>query len=294
MTYLANLLVQGALSGVVYAVVAVAFIVVHKSTRMANFALGEWVMLGALLTGAGFNLLPFGLVGALVLAVAGMFGLAALLNGMVLGQLIGRPAITVIMVTLGLGAVLRGLEALILRRLPTGLPDVLPAAVIEIAGVSIATQRLWAAVIAALCIASVGFLYGRTRVGIALRALADDQRAGIALGIDTDRYFTIAWGLAAVLCVVAGVLWTTTTGGGFGLALVGLKVFPIVVIGGLDSLGGALVAAVLVGIVESLAGGYLDPILGSGFGGLAGFMLLLIVLLARPHGLLGRAPAERI
>jgi branched-chain amino acid transport system permease protein len=294
MSYLATLVVHGALAGAVYALIAVAFIVVYKAARMANFALGEWVMLGALLTGAAANVLPFGVLVAMVIASGGLVLLANAFSRLVLARLIGRPAIAVIMITLGLGALLRGLDGLILRRLPTGLPALAPVEAIEVAGLALPASRLWAAAIAIACIGAVALFYRWSRAGLALRALADDSRAALVAGIDAERYVALAWSLAGLLCVVAGVLWSTAAGGGFGLALVGLKVFPVVVIGGLDSIGGAVVAAALVGIVESVASGYLDPLIGAGFGGLAGFALLIGVLLVRPHGFGGRAPAERV
>jgi branched-chain amino acid transport system permease protein len=129
---------------------------------------------------------------------------------------------------------------------------------------------------------------------VALRAVADDRHAAMASGIDVHRYVALAWAMAGVICVMAGALWTSVTGGGFGMVLVGLKVFPIVMIGGLDSIAGTIVGAVLVGVLESLAAGYLDPLLGAGFGSIASWLMLIGMLFVRPYGLFGQPQVERV
>jgi branched-chain amino acid transport system permease protein len=145
-----------------------------------------------------------------------------------------------------------------------------------------------------VAIAAVSAFFRWTRTGVALRALADDQQVALAVGIDVHRHLAIAWGLVAVLAVVGGTLWTLVTGVGFGLALLGLKVFPVVVIGGLDSLLGSIVGAVAIGVLESLTAGYVDPVLGAGFSSVAPYVLLLGVLFVRPYGLFGRPDARRV
>jgi branched-subunit amino acid ABC-type transport system permease component len=163
------------------------------------------------------------------------------------------PVITLIMITLGLGAVLRGLGAVIFARVPGAISLPIPADPIIIDGVPIATDKLVAAIVAALCIALVGTFYQYSRTGLALQALADDRQTAMSVGIDIDHHLLIVWAIAGVISVAAGVLWTFVSGGGFGVALVGLKVFPIVIIGGLDSILGAIVGAMIIGVLESLA-----------------------------------------
>jgi branched-chain amino acid transport system permease protein len=144
------------------------------------------------------------------------------------------------------------------------------------------------------CIATVSVALQRSRTGVALRAIADDQQSAMAVGIDLHRYFGLTWALMGVISVLGGTLWTVVAGGGFGMALVGLKVFPIVIIGGLDSIGGTIVGAVLVGVLESLAAGYVDPVVGGGFSNIASYLVLLTLLFVRPYGLFGRPDARRI
>ena len=294
MQFFFALLVQGALSGAVYALIAQAFVVVYKASRLANFSLGEWVTLGAALVGVGVAALGLGFGLSVLLALGGVFCLASAFNRVALRHLGGRPLITGIMLTLGLGAMMRGGMAIGLRDVPHSVPTLLPSGFWMLGGVAMPLDRIVAAAVALLAVVAAGLFYRLSRAGLALRALADDPTAAMVSGINPDRYITLAWALAGLYALIAGLLWAMLTGGGFGLALVGLKVFPVVVIGGLDSFEGAVLAALLVGLVESLASGYGDPVLGSGFGALAGLMLLFGTLYLRPHGLLGTSRVERI
>ena len=294
MAFLAALVVDGALAGAVYALIALAFVVVYKASRMINFALGEWVMLASRLVASGLHAFGLGLAGALAFGAVGMAAMALAFNRVVLRRLVARPLISMIMVTLGLGALIRGSSALVFAGIPGGIPLPLAREPLMIHGLAVPADKLAVAAIAALCIAAVAWFFQRGRTGVALRALADDQQAAMAVGIDIQRHFAITWVLASALSVLGGALWTAVNGGGLGLVLVGLKVFPIVVVGGLDSIPGTIVAAILIGVVESLAAGYLDPLLGGGFSAIASYLMLLAVLLVRPYGLLGRADVERV
>ena len=292
--FFASLIVDGALAGAVYALICLAFVVVYKASRMINFALGEWAMLGSRLAATGMYGLELGLTGAIGFAGASMVGVGLAFNRVVLRRLVGRPLISLIMVTLGLGALMRGAAALLFRGIPAAAPLPIPRDPLDVLGVMISMDKLAAAFVAVLGIALVNWFFHRSRTGVAMRAIADDQQAAMAVGIDVDRHFAITWAMVGILSVVAGTLWTLVAGGGFGVALVGLKVFPIVIIGGLDSIAGTIVGAILVGILESLAAGYLDPHLGGGSGTMASYLLLIGMLFVRPYGLFGRPPAERV
>jgi branched-chain amino acid transport system permease protein len=294
MWYFIALLIDGALAGAVYALVALAFVLVYKAAAMMNFALGEWVVFGAALAGTGFHSLHLGAIGALVFAAVGMMLLAAGFYRLVVRRLVAHPAISAIMVTWGLGMVMRGSGLLLFSGTPTLFPSAMLSEPVVIADVAIATGKLAAAGIAAACVALIGGFWRFSRTGIALRAIADDPRAAMASGIDVDRQLTIVWSLAGVVALIAGVLWTLVIGGGFGVALIGLKVFPIVILGGLDSIPGTIVAAIAVGVLESLGAGYLDESLGPGFGRIAPYIVLLAMLMVRPHGLFGQPRVERV
>ena len=292
--FFAALVVDGALAGAVYALVGLAFVVVYKASRAINFALGEWVMFASRVAALGPHALGLPVAGALGLAAAAMVALAIAFNRVILRPLVGHPAISLLMVTIGFGAVLRATATLAFSGVPRAVPLPIPQEPIDLAGMPVAADRLVAALVAVACIAAVSFVFHRTRTGVALRALADDQQVAMTVGIDVDRHLAITWAMAGVLAVVAGVLWAFIAGSGLSLALVGLRVFPIVVIGGLDSIPGTIIGAMVVGVLESLAAGYLDPVLGAGFSTVSPYAILLAVLFVRPHGLFGRVDVRRV
>ena len=292
--FLASLVVDGALAGCVYALVALVFVVVYKASRMMNFAVGEWVTVAARLVAYGSHGLGLGVAGGLGLGCAGMAALAVAFNATVVRRLIGQPLISLIMVTIGLGTLMRGAAALVFAGVPAGVPFAVTLEPVLIAGVPVSSHRLVAAAIALVSIAVLGGFFHGTRTGLALRAVAGDQQVAMAVGIDLRRYFAITWVVAGALSVLAGTLWTVVSGGGFGLQLLGFKVFPIVIVGGLDSIPGTVVGALVVGVVESLAAGYVDPVAGSGFSQVAAYLVLVAALLLRPHGLFGHPDIRRI
>ena len=294
MTFFVALIVDGVFAGVIYTLVALAFVIVYKASRMVNFALGEWTMVAAALAGAGFHLLGLGIAGSLAAASAGMIALGVVFNRVVLRSLIGRPLISLIMVTLGLGAFLRGAASLGLAGIPHRIPLPIPPEPVVMEGLILSAEKLVTAMVASAAIMGVTWFFHGSRAGLALRAIADDQQVAMAMGIDLQRYFTITWALVGVIAVLAGTLWSVAGSGGFGLVLLGLKVFPIVIIGGLDSIPGTVAGATLVGVLESLAAGYLDPLLGGGFSNVAAYLVLIAMLFVRPYGLFGRADIARV
>jgi branched-chain amino acid transport system permease protein len=291
--FLATVVIDGALTGSLYALVAVAFVVVYRASRMINFALGEWAMLGSRLAAAG-TLAGLGLVGGVAGASIAMVALGTLFSHLVLRRLLGQPLIALIMVTLGLGALVRGAVPVALSAVPGGPRLPLPGDPLVLSGVIVPLDKLLAAGVAvAVVVAATAYLRW-SRTGLALRAIADDQQVALAMGIDVQRHFAITWSIVGVLSVLGGVLWTAVAGGGLGLVLVGLRVFPIVILGGLDSVAGTLVASLLLGVLENVAASYLDPHVGGGFSTIASYLVLVAVLFVRPYGLLGRAEVARV
>jgi branched-chain amino acid transport system permease protein len=292
--FFVSLLVDGALAGAIYALIALAFVVVYKASRMVNFALGEWAILGTRLVATGLYVVGLELPGSVGVACAATIGLAIAFNRLVLYHLVGRPLVSVIMVTLGLGAVLRGAIPLVFGGIRGTVPLPISPEPLVVYGVLVSTEKLVAAAIATVAIAALTWFFRGTRTGLALKAIADDQQAAMAMGIDVHRHFSITWAIMGALSVVAGTLWTFAFGGGFGVVLIGLKVFPIVIIGGLDSIPGTLVSAMAIGVLESLAAGYLDPVAGAGLSSIFPYFVLLAMLSVRPHGMFGRPAVERV
>jgi branched-chain amino acid transport system permease protein len=293
MLFFVALLVDGILAGSVYALVALAFVVVYRTSRIINFSLGEWVTFASRLVGTGAHSLALPLVGALAFASAGMAALAVTFNRVVLHRLIGHPPIALVMVTIGFGAVLQASTVLFFPAGSGAIPLPVSSEPIEIGGLFLVPGKLVAAAAAGLGVLIVAAVY-RTRTGLALRAIADDPQAAMATGIDIDRHFVLTWSMAGAIAVVGGTLSTAVWGGGLSLVVIGLKVFPIVVLGGMDSLAGTVVGALLIGVLESQAAGYLNPLLGAGFSSLALYLVLLGVLLVRPYGLFGTPSIERV
>jgi branched-chain amino acid transport system permease protein len=208
--------------------------------------------------------------------------------------MVGRPLISLIMVTLGLGALIRGAAPLVFGAVPGAIPLPIPSDPLDVYGVLVPVGRLVAATIAITCITAVSAFFRFSRTGLALRAISDDQQVAMAMGIDVHGHVALTWAMVGVISVFTGALWTFTSGGGLGVVIIGLKVFPILVVGGLDSVPGIMVGAVLIGVLESLAAGYLDPLLGAGFSSIAPYLLLLAVLFVRPYGMFGRPTIERV
>jgi branched-chain amino acid transport system permease protein len=288
------LVADGALAGSLYALVALAFVVVYKASRMINFAVGEWTMLGARAAAAASYTFGLGLGGALAVGCAGLVALALFFNQVVLRPLLRSSLLSLIMLTLGVGIFMRGAATVVFAGVPGRIASPFPLDPLVVGGVPLSVDKIVAAAIAVACIAALSWFFHGSRTGLALRAVASDQQVALAVGIDLHRHFAITWALVGVLSVLAGTLWSFASGGGFGIELLGFKVFPIVILGGLDSLPGTIIGAFAVGILESLVAGYLDPIVGGGFSHVASYLLLIATLFVRPWGLFGRPDIERV
>jgi branched-chain amino acid transport system permease protein len=238
--------------------------------------------------------LGLGFGAALVTACAGAVALATAFNRVVLRRLIDRSLLTLIMVTIGLGMLMRGSATLAFAGLPGRIASPLPLEPVVIRGIPVSPEKLVAAAIAGVCIAALSWFFHGSRTGLALRAISDDQQVAMAVGIDLPRHFAITWGVVGVVSVLAGTLWSIASGGGFGVELLGRRVFPIVIIGGLDSLPGTIIGAFIVGILESLTAGYVDPLVGGGGSHVASYLVLIAVLFVRPYGLFGHPAVERV
>jgi branched-chain amino acid transport system permease protein len=292
--FIAILLANGLLVGSMYALVALGFVLIYKATDAINFAQGEFVMFAGFLAAGATHLAGFPWWISALLAVLGMVVFAFGLERVVLRPLLGRPIIAVIMATLGLGFVLRGVATLAFGGgtqtipLPVGDepillgPLILPPIQLVGAGVSLAFLGIF------------GWFFLKSRIGVAMRAVADSQQVAMAMGINVRRYFALAWALAGVVSALGGVLWGAMLGVDNQLALVGLKVFPVMILGGLDSILGAVVGGLIVGVVESLSAGFLDPLVGGGTKDFIPYLLMIAVLMVRPEGIFGRRRIERV
>lgn len=293
MEKLIQLTLSGVANGAIFALVALGFVLIYKSSDVINFAQGELLMIGAYLTYMTVEQIgiwwPVGVVVAVVLAaVAGV-----LIQQLVLRPLIGEPAISVIMVTIGLSSLLRAIIGAIWGVTPLPAPQFLPRDTVTILGASVGVDKLIAIVLALLLFGLLTLFFRRSSEGIAMRAVADDQQAALSMGISVTRVWAVAWAIAAVTAAVGGILLMSIFGGvGGTIGRVGLLVFPVVILGGLDSIPGAIVGGLIIGLLQAYAGGYLPPELG--LGEVAPFVVLLLILLIRPYGLFGQRIIERV
>jgi len=289
-----QLVVTGLVIGSVYALVALGFVLIYKATSVINFAQGEFLLVG------GYICLwltvdcrvPF--IWSFVLTMGFSVILGLLVERMVLRPLIGEPIITVIMVTIGMATVLRSLVTLFWGTQIRVFPQIFPQEPLSVAGIVISKVYLWtmAAAFIFMMVFSIFFKYSRT--GIAMRATAADQQVAQSMGISVKRIFAVSWCVAAVVSSVGGILIGNINGINITLAGFGLKVFPAVILGGLDSIPGAIIGGLTIGILENLMGGYLDIYLGGGVKEVAPFIVLVIILMIRPYGLFGTVEIERV
>jgi branched-chain amino acid transport system permease protein len=290
---LLELAVNGVFVGVMYALVAAGIVLIYKTSGIANLAQGALAMTGAYFAWIGGTLAGLPMWIAAPLAALIMFAIGAMIERFAMRRMIGQPLIMAIMLTMGMEIMLRGLMPGIfgasVKKISIGIPN----APIILGDILINRTLLIGGLISfALIVASI--LFFNSRLGVVMRAVSDDQAASWSVGIRVERAIAIAWGLSAVMATTAGVLWGATQGIDWSLSLLLIKALAIAILGGLDSIPGVLIAGVIVGLVESLATGIIDPILGGGSRDVVASVIILITLLVRPYGLLGREHIERV
>ncbi|PZF83356.1 branched-chain amino acid ABC transporter permease [Jiangella anatolica] len=294
MNVLPQLLLNGVILGALYALISVGFVLVVKGSGVINLAQGELVLLGGYVTAwlLGERGLP-----AVVAVPAAMLLMAA--AGLVVERVVVRPLenqsmLALLMATLALATILQGLVPIIFGSEPRSIPSPFNAAPVSVAGLQVPRVNVWSMGIALAFIALVAVFFATTRYGLAMRAASDHRLAAQSLGIRIRRVNAIAWAIAGAAAAFGGFAWGSVLGVDAGLALVGIFVFPVVILGGIDSLAGVVVGGLVVGIAESLATWYVDPLVGGGFGLVAPLLLLIVVLLVRPYGLFGRHEIGRV
>jgi len=287
------LLTNGVMIGLMYALIALGFVLIYKATDAINFAQGEFVMFAGFIAAAA-ALAGMSFWAAAAISIAGMVALGFGLERVVLRPLLGRPVIAVVMATIGLAAVLRGVAVLAFGAGTKAIMMPVGDTPLFVGPVMLPPVQLVGAGVSIVFLAGFTWFFLKSRTGIAMRAVADNQQVAMAMGINIRRYFALAWAMAGVVSALGGVVWGAMLGIDNQLALVGLKVFPVVILGGLDSIAGAVIGGLIVGVVENLAAGYLDPYVGGGTKDFAPYVLMILVLMIRPEGIFGRRRIERV
>ncbi|MEO6928030.1 MAG: branched-chain amino acid ABC transporter permease, partial [Casimicrobiaceae bacterium] len=296
MQFFFEVLIGGLLSGVMYSLVALGFVLIYKASGVFNFAQGTMVFFAALtFVGLTEHGLGFWMAIPATLLVMVLLGLA--IERCVLRQLVNQPQISLFMATIGLSFLLEGIAQIVwgssVRGLDIGIQDEPIQWISDRFGLNVSKFDLAAAAIAAVLVAVLAQFFSRTRIGRALRAVADDHQAALAVGIPLQQIWAIVWAVAGAVALVAGLLWGARNGVQFALTFVALKALPVLMLGGLDSVPGAIVGGLIIGASEKLAEVYLGPYVGGGIEGWFPYVLALVVLLFKPEGLFGEKIIRR-
>jgi branched-chain amino acid transport system permease protein len=295
-TFFLQLVISGFSLGMVYALVAIGFVIILKCSKAFNIAQGHFVMIGGYL---GFTfLVTFHLPvwASLLAAIAAAIVMGLLIERLTLRPLVGQPVLAVIMMTIALATVLEGLATLIWGGEYKTYHGVLPNLALKIGEISVPSEMVIGLIVSVAAVVILMLLFRYTKSGLAMRATAEDEQVVQSAGIKVTTVYALSWAIACVVGVVSGIILGGVSGVMIPMSNVGLKAFAVVLLGGINSIGGAIVAGIILGVLENIAAGYLDPLLPAG-GGLANvfpFIVIIIVLVFRPHGLFGLAEIERI
>lgn len=294
MDFFLLLLVNGLVVGSIYALVALGFVLIYKSSDVLNLAQGELVMLGAYICFAfvvQYNI-PFFAAFVLTLVFSTILGLSV--ERVVLRPLIGQPIISVIMVTIGLSSVLRALVQAFWGTDTRPFPTIVSEAPVMLGSIPVSLVYIYSLAVSLVLLAIFTAFFRYSKTGIAMRAVADDQQAALSMGISVRRIFAMAWIIAAVVSAIGGIMVGLINGINISLSYMGLKVLPVAILGGLDSIPGAVIGGLTIGVLENLSGGYIDPIVGGGVKEVAPFVFLVFILMIKPYGLFGKEIIERV
>ncbi len=295
MTFFLQLVVTGLAQGMVYALIAIGFVIILKCSEVFNIAQGHFVLMGGYL---GYTVLvPLGLPiwAALLLAIATAAVMGVAIERLMLRPLVGQPVLAVVMMTIALSTVLGGLATLIWGAEYKTYHGLLPTLNLTVGAVSIPSESLIGLIVSVVCVALLMLLFRYTKIGLAMRATAEDLQVVQSVGVKVTTVYAVSWIIASVVGVIGGILLGGVSGVNMDLANIGLKAFAVVLLGGVDSIGGSILAGVILGMLENVAAGYLDPLLpGGGLAQVFPFFIMIVVLIFRPYGLFGLARIERV
>ncbi|ALG69478.1 branched-chain amino acid ABC transporter permease [Beggiatoa leptomitoformis] len=297
MAFFFEVLISGLLSGVMYALVALGFVLIYKASGVLNFAQGAMVFFAAL-TYVGLLEKGFSAWSAIALTLVVMLLVAVLTERLVLRPLVNQPPITLFMATIGLAFFLDGFAQLLwgseVRGLDLGISESPVETLVNYTGIYISIFDLVAAAIAGTLVILLVLFFNKTRIGRALRAVADDHQAALSVGIPLQHIWVIVWSVAGLVALVTGLLWGSRLGVQYSLTQVALKALPVLILGGFTSIPGAIVGGLIIGATEKLAEVYLGSYVGGGIQEWFPYMLAMLFLLIRPEGLFGERHIDRV
>jgi len=293
LNYLLQLFVSGLSVGSVYAVIGIGFVVIYKATKILNFAHGEILMIAAYFCLVLIESLHVHFLIAFPLTLVFCAVVGLLIERFIFRPMIGEPVFAVVMITLGLSIILRPLTGMVFGFGNVMFPSPFPQKPIVFSNVVISHAHLWTFIISCAVMAIFFLFFKHSKVGIAMRAAADRQIVAFLMGINVKKIFSLSWAIAAATAGIAGILLANVMVMNLNLSFVAVKVFPAIILGGLDSIVGALIGGLIIGVFETLVGGYLDLYL-SGIKEISAYILLFIILIVRPYGLFGTEEIERV
>ena len=287
-----ELLITGMLTGLMYSMVALGFVLIYKASSVFNFAQGAMTLFAALTV---VGLMPHvGFFWALVITVAVMSLVAVGAERIVFRPLVGSTQLTIFMGTVGFASILEGVAQMVWGTRPRGLKLGFPTEPLKLGEVFVSKPDLIAAAIAGLLVIAIVLFFQRTKIGLGLRAIADDPAAAQVVGIPLHKVWAVAWALAGVVAIASGVLWGTRIGVHFAMSLIALKALPVLIIGGIDSVAGVIVAGLIVGAAEALGEGYIGTHIGGGVQDVMAYVVALLFLMFKPSGLFGQTAIQRL
>jgi len=291
--FFAEVFIGGVAAGLMYSLVALGFVLIFKASGVFNFAQGVMVLFAALNL-VGFMDLGVPVPVALVLTMAIMVALAFAIERVVLRPLVNQEQIILFMATIGLNFFLEGFGEMLwganVKKLDVGIPD----ESFIVSGIQMNKLELTAAATAAVLVAVLAVFFQRTRIGRALRAVADDHEAALSIGIPLKTIWVVVWSVAGLVAIVAGIMWGAKSGVQFSLSLIALKSFPVLILGGFTSVPGAIVGGLIIGVGEKIGEVYWGPLVGGAIENWFAYVLALVFLLFRPQGLFGERIIERV
>lgn len=294
MVFFSQMLINGIVVGSIYGLVALGFVLIYRASGALNMANGEFVIIGpyiCLVLMTAYDV-PFLVALLITLVFSAILGLAV--ERLVVRPIQNAPVISVIMATIGLSSLLAGAVHMIWGHQTRVFPPIFPPTPVQIGGVIITPVYLWSFVVVIALLILFLLFFKFSKMGIAMRAVADDRTAASSMGISVKYVYAATWTIAAVVAAIGGVLLGNINGVSPSMSAIGLTVLPVVILGGLDSVFGAIIGGFIIGILQNLAGGYLDPLVGGGLKDVVPFIIVLLILMVKPHGLFGSRGIERV
>lgn len=294
MDIILQVIVSGLAAGGVYGLIALGFVLIYKATSILNLATGQFMTLGAFVCLSVMTQVNAPFWVALIVTLLCSAALGIVIERVVLRPLIGEPIIAVIMVTIGLASILNGLTHIIWSPEYRVFPPIFPPEPLDLGFAIVPSGLLWGFIFAIVCTVIFTAVFRYTRTGLAMRATASNQQAALSMGISVKRVFALSWSFAAITAAIGGIIIGNISGISIHLGHVGLKVLSVIILGGLDSIIGAIVGGFIIGVLENLAGVYLDALVGGGVKEVVPFIILVIIIMVRPYGIFGKAIIERV